>query len=66
MDDNVARDLILYDEIRQIIETHERTKEAKYRECLENNWISEYTDYAINNKLQAVEEIRELTKDQLT
>ena len=52
-----------YNQIKKIIDNTDALLQEKYKECVENNWMSDYTDYSNELKTKAFEEIQSMTKD---
>lgn len=61
MDNNEM--ITTYNQIEKIINNTSVLLQEKYKECIENNWMSDYTDYSNKLKIKAFEEIQSMTKD---
>lgn len=58
------RDLIdKYHAIKLIIDTAEGEIRSKFEECMQNNWMDDYTQFANNTRMQAYNEIEKMTKE---
>lgn len=60
---DVEKKIAIYEKIRVIIAEAEDKIVNKYKECIDNSWMDEYTDFSIETKLEALKDILELTKD---
>jgi hypothetical protein len=63
MDHTEDKERMVYAAVKEIVDTVEGLKHARYEEALENNWMSDYTDYANKLEHEAYEKIKGLTKD---
>jgi len=63
MDLNNEDKVVAYTAIKEIVNSTEDLKLKKYQEAIQNNWMSDYTEYAEKMDLNAYEKIKELTKD---
>lgn len=52
-----------YHAIKSIIDTAEEEIQGKFEECVQNNWMYDYTQFANNTRMQAYSEIEKMTKE---
>jgi hypothetical protein len=52
-----------YHAIKSIIYTAEEEIQGKFEECMQNNWMYDYTQFANNTRMQAYNEIEKMTKE---
>jgi hypothetical protein len=52
-----------YHAIKLIIDTAEEEIRGKFEECMQNNWMYDYTQFANNTRMQAYNEIEKMTKE---
>lgn len=50
----IKEQIAMYESIKSIIMDTEASIAKKYKECLDNNWMDEYTHYSTHAKLQAL------------
>lgn len=55
--------LAAYEQTKEIIESTEKLIHEKYQECLDNDWMSDITEYLMSIKVDAFRQIKSLTKD---
>lgn len=60
---NLYEMVATYDQIKEIIDEAEEKRQHQYEECINNNWVGEISDMAMNIKVEAYKQIEKLTKD---